>query len=67
MAAAERQLRTIEKLIIDAAMIQTVWATGEIFEGTMIAESRRQLRRILPIDTRKAIAGVFDFDSARRS
>jgi hypothetical protein len=32
----------------------------------MIAESRRQLRRILPIDARETVTGAHDFDRARR-
>src|SRR5580698_1110686 len=50
MAAAERRFRAEIKLIVDAAMVRAVGPVGEIFEGAMIAELRRQLLGRLPVD-----------------
>ena len=48
--AAERRHRAERELIIAAAMVRTIRPAGKILETAMIAESRRQLLRILPVD-----------------
>src|ERR1700733_2346263 len=49
MTAAERCFRAIEELIIAAAVVRTIGAAGKIFGAAMIAKSRWQGFRILPI------------------
>src|SRR5260370_28578268 len=49
MTAAERSFRAVIKLIVAAAMIGAIWTRGKVFVPAMIAKTRRQLLRILPI------------------
>lgn len=49
MAAAERRLRAEIELVAPAAMIGTIWATAESVYAAMIAKSRWQQHRVLPI------------------
>jgi hypothetical protein len=58
MTAAERNFRAVIKLIIDAAMVRAIGAAGKVLVGAMITESRRQLRRVLPIDANDTVAGM---------
>jgi hypothetical protein len=46
-------------------MVRAVEATGKVLVGAMVAEWRRQLRRVLPIDGNDAIPGTHDFERAR--
>jgi hypothetical protein len=58
MTAAERNFRAVVKLIIDATMVRAIGAGGKVLVGAMITESRRQLRRVLPIDANDTVAGI---------
>ena len=40
MTAAERNFRTVVKLIIDSAMVRAIGPAGEVLIGAMIAERR---------------------------
>src|SRR5262249_11780822 len=51
MATAEGALGEVIELIVVAAMIGTKWSRCKIFVSAVIAKARRQLPRILPIDS----------------
>jgi hypothetical protein len=58
MATAERPARTIVELIIGSATIRAVIDSKRDIKATMVAESSRQEKRILPVDMdQKTICG----------
>lgn len=58
MATAERPARTIVELIIGAATVRAVIDSERDIKATMVAESSRQEKRILPVDMdQKTICG----------
>ena len=55
-ATAERRIRTVVELVIDAAMIRAIGTAGKVLKRAMVAKSRRQECRFLPVHANRETA-----------
>jgi hypothetical protein len=66
-ATTEGSTRAVIELVVQSAMIRAVEATAERIVGAMVAKSRRQRPRLLPIDLDERGSGRRNNDRSRRT